>query len=180
MQQTILAYVATLAGVFGYNEAANFERRHAKRPWGASPWVWGALCLLFGPAAAVLLLVAERKTAVRVTRSLMSRSAPQPQWTPQQPRVPVPQQPRVAPPQRSVARSQQPTSRSQPRWTPRPQQHPSDAHKMYLFGVPESQQQCSGPASGGWSSPQYAAGPAGNVGGTDLLPRRDLSHRSRS
>ena len=119
MQQIILAYVAAIVGFVGYNEAANFERRHAQRPGGVPPWAWGALCLVFGPLAAAVLLVAERKTSVPVTRSILSPSAPQPQWSQQQPSIPVQQQARPQPPHAPGAAALDPadsaTGRARPR-----------------------------------------------------------------
>jgi hypothetical protein len=178
MEQLVLLDVAALVGLVGYNAAVSFETRYSKRVGRLPASVWGLACLIIGPVAVLLLLVAEHKTRRRAPASTSSLAPPPQPTVPRQPSAPQPQlaepeQRWTAPPSQrsSVPRPKPPLApRPQQRFTPRPQQHPSDPRKMYLFGAP---QQPWAPAFG-WSSAPLPAPRKGNVGGTDLLP-----HHSR-
>jgi hypothetical protein len=196
MPQLAVLYVAAFVGFVAYNEAARFERQYHTRPWRARASTWGIVCVLLGPVGALLLLIAQDRTRRRVIASTSSstralqQSVVQSQWAavPPQASVPSPQQlsapqlpSRLADRQPSapsllrrhwVPQQPQPRGqRSQQLCAPRPHRHPSDARKLYLFGVPESQQDQAVQASSGWSC-QYPAPASGNGGGTDLLPTR--------
>ncbi len=187
----ILLYVAPMVGFIGHNQAANFERHFHKRPWGVPPAVWGLSCVLLGPVAACVLLIAEHSTGRRVgvpgRRSVGRARQPElashpwdaapPRVASSPPRPPAPLPARV--PRHLTPRLAAPANRPQ-HADLHPQPHPTDAHKLYLFGIPETSQPCTAPATREWSNPQYGAVPAGNVGGTDLLPRRDLPRRRRA
>jgi len=184
--QLVLFYVAPMLGFVGRNQAASFERYHHKRPWGTPPSVWGIACVVLGPVAGCALLIAEHTTARRLdtTRAVASPQQPSalPSWSPAP--LPVPSAPPLplrSAPRHLPPRPPQPAPRPQ-HGLPHPQPHPTDAHRLYLFGIPHAQpaQQCAAPAGRGWSSPQYGGIPAGNVGGTDMLPRRDLPRHPRS
>jgi len=186
----LLVYVAAMVGFFGHNQATNFERHFHKRPAGIPPAVWGIVCAVGGPIAACAELIAEHFTARRLSIPRNVRSTPpsaplMQAWLPAPQLRPAPL-PRPATPRRPATRVAQPTLRS-PHVLSHAQPHPTDGHRMYLFGVPEAPGEaqgegqaetlCTAPAARAWSTPQYGALPAGNPGGTDLLPRRDLPRR---
>jgi len=165
MHQLVVAYVAAFCGLVGYTQAATLERLDpARRAWHLSPLAWGVVCLLGGPIGALLLVIAHHQQRRRRIASIRVAVPPPERWS--QPAGPERQQPV---PQRH------PVPRAQSRWVPRaqtetrPQPHPSDPHKIYLFGVP--------PTPTRWTAAQLPASAFDGGGGVNLLPHREQQHR---
>jgi hypothetical protein len=167
MHQLVVAYVAAFCGLVGYTQAATLERSNpARRAWHLSPLAWGVVCLLGGPIGALLLVIAHHRQRRRWITSIRVASPPEQRSQPAAP----PRSPVIVPvPQRH------PVPRAQSRWVPRaqfqarPQPHPSDPNRMYLFGVPQTPTR--------WTAAQPPASPVDAGGGVNLLPRREQQHR---
>jgi hypothetical protein len=173
MQLAVLACLGATVGVFGYCEAMQFQLHYRARPWRLRPLVWAVLCLMFGPIGALIMVVAQARTRKALPATLVQPdvSSPPPLRAPHlsQLRPPAP----TPPPQRHWVPHQQPPS-ERPLRTPRPQRHPTDARKLYLFGIPAPQGQLTGPSAFGL--PESAHTWLHSTGGTDLLPNRPPRH----
>ena len=72
--------LGALFGFAGYREAANFERKHGRSPWGLSPIGWGAVVFFTGLLiGGVLLMIARRRTLREIERTTAFTAAPTPQ-----------------------------------------------------------------------------------------------------
>lgn len=72
--------LGALFGYAGYREAANFERKHGRSPWGLSPIGWGAVVFFTGLLiGGVLLMIARRRTLREIERAPAFATAPTPQ-----------------------------------------------------------------------------------------------------
>src|SRR5262249_187044 len=176
MHQLVVAYVAAFCGLVGYTQAATLERLNpARRAWRLSPLAWGVVCLLGGPMGALLLVIAHHQPRRRRIASIRVASPPPEQRS--QPAAPEQQQ-RVRtqvprPPVNVPVPQRHPIPRAQSRWVPRsqtrPQPHPSDPNKMYLFGVPQTPTR--------WTAAQQPASVVDGGGGVNLLPHREQQLR---
>ena len=179
MHQLVVAYVAAFCGLVGYTQAATLERLNpARRAWHLSPLAWGVVCLLGGPVGALLLVIAHHQQRRRRIASIRVASPPPERRSPpagperqQRVRIQVPRTPLAVP-----LAQRHPVPRTQSRWVPRaqtqtrPQPHPSDPNKMYLFGVP--------PTPTRWTAAQQPTSAFDGGGGVNLLPHREHQHRA--
>ena len=177
MLQLLVACVGAFCALVGYVQAATIERLYHRRAWRMSPATWGVICLFFGPICALLLmagLAQERRRAIAAIR--IPRAQPSPPLTVHEapsglPRGLTPSISALPPQRHPLQRPQRCVPRAQGSGPPRPQPHPTDAKKMYLFGAPQAPQQAPAFAS---TAP---ASLANSPGGTELLPQRARQSR---
>ena len=177
--------VAALTGVVGYCEGERFQRNYGEAASDVPAWVWGVLCAFVGLIGALLLstlawgvvccvalllgsvillnaekntLIAEKTVLMRENTRLIAEkdtkrhaTAPKPADRPADPGAAAPEPQQSAPvPRPPDLLPQQPRVRPRGRLALQPQRPASST-------------------SAGWPySPQPSAG---NVGGSDLLPR---------
>jgi hypothetical protein len=165
-----IVVVAGLAAYAGYREVADYERQYRESPFGispsvaaavcfslglfgavvTSPWLWGVVCAFLALIGALGLAIEEKKTLIAEKRALVSEK-----------NALLAEKDKT---RQGAATRSAPTERGGR--TPEPQ-------KRWLLPLAGSDAQPEPPVPTPSSWPgQLAPSASGNVGDSDLLPRR--------